>query len=268
MNAAPVAKSESNADARNLIAPITIKGFFKDRSIAADCPLPEIAQLVAEGRIVILKEVLDPAMLLGFRQALQQWAKNTAPFPHGKSASALMDTNYHRIDDGTIASITPHLFHQFGFSRFDTLEDPIRGPAEFIAQALTELQNAVAGTQLEFSATGLRLKVLHYPAGGGFLIEHRHPQEPQRVGLIASMSRIDKDFTQGATRFETPRGRVDARDYHDIGDIILFRYDLPHAVRPVDANQQLDWDSDAGKWSIVLELRGTYANSNATTTAT
>ena len=128
---------------------------------------------------MILKEVLDPAMLLDFRQALQKWAKNTAPFPHGTSASALTDTNYHRIDDGTIASITHHLFHQFGFSRFDTFdtfEDPIRGPAELISQALTELQNVVAGTQLEFSATGLRLKVLHYPAGGGFLIEHGRPR--------------------------------------------------------------------------------------------
>ncbi len=266
MSTSPVAKS--NADARDLIAPITTKGFLKDRSIAADCALPEIAKLVAEGRIVILKDVFDPAMLIGFRHALNQWAKRTALFPHGKSASALTDTNYHRIDDGTITSRTPHIFHQFGFSRFDTLEDQLRGPAELISQALTELQNSVAGTQVEFSATGFRLKVLHYPAGGGFLVEHTHPYQPQCVGLIASMSRIGTDFTQGATSFETPFGRVDARDYHDIGDIILFRYDLPHAVRPVDADQQMDWDSDAGKWSIVLELRGTHANTNAITTAT
>ncbi len=32
-----------------------------------------------------------------------------------------------------------------------------------------------------------------------------------------------------------------------------------HAVRPVNTDQQLDWDTDAGKWSIVLELRETYA---------
>src|SRR5437762_8674736 len=33
-----------------------------------------------------------------------------------------------------------------------------------------------------FPYTTLFRSLLHYPAGGGFLTEHQHPLEPQRVG--------------------------------------------------------------------------------------
>ncbi|PYS91353.1 MAG: hypothetical protein DMF64_12305, partial [Acidobacteria bacterium] len=124
-------------------------------------------------------------------------------------------------------------------------------------------QNRVARTSYDISLTGMRIKLLHYPAGGGFLAEHQHPLEPQRIGLITSMSRYGTDFTTGGTAFRTPFGRIETTVAHDIGDIILFRYDLPHAVTPVDEGREMDWDSEAGKWSYVLDLRETYSLSQA-----
>ena len=38
----------------------------------------------------------------------------------------------------------------------------------------------------------------------------------------------------------------------------MFRYDLPHAVPPVDPGAAIDWDADTGKWSVVLELRENF----------
>ena len=108
----------------------------------------------------------------------------------------------------------------------------------------------------------MRLKILHYPAGAGFLTEHSHPLAPQRIGLITSLSQIGEDVTTGATCFQTPSGRVDTTNVHDIGDIVIFRYDLPHEVTMVDEHQTLDWNSAAGKWSVVLELRETHALSH------
>jgi hypothetical protein len=128
---------------------------------------------------------------------------------------------------------------------------------------MLDLQNRVANTKFDLGLTGLRVKVLQYPCGGGYLSEHEHPLEPQRIGLIASLSRLGDDFVNGGTTFRTPFGFVDTNEYHDIGDIIIFRYDLAHAVRPVDEDKQIDWDSDSGKWSVVLELRETHAHSTA-----
>jgi hypothetical protein len=38
---------------------------------------------------------------------------------------------------------------------------------------------------------------------------------------------------------------------------------MPHEVRAIDKDRTLDWNSEAGKWSVVLELRENYAFSRA-----
>ena len=107
------------------------------------------------------------------------------------------------------------------------------------------------------------MKVLRYPRGGGYLSEHEHPLEPQRLGLILALSRIGDDFLTGGTTFRTPFGFVDTNETHDLGDIIIFRYNMPHAVAPVDHGQRIDWDAESGKWSMLLELRETHGQSTA-----
>ena len=47
-----------------------------------------------------------------------------------------------------------------------------------------------------------------------------------------------------------------------MGDIAMFRYDMKHAVPPVEPGGAIDWASDSGKWSVVLELRDTYLRSH------
>jgi hypothetical protein len=127
-----------------------------------------------------------------------------------------------------------------------------------IGSLMLGLQNGVAKTDYTFSLTGMRFRVLDYPSGGGFLKRHAHQLEPQRVGLVLSLTRRGKDSHSGGTHFLTPFGQVDVAADHDIGDIILFRFDVPHSVSIVDEGQTLDWNSEAGKWSVVLELRENY----------
>lgn len=242
---------------------IEIESGFESGKIVTEISRAEIARLVAQGRIVVLKGALAPSLVMEFRRAVSRWGRNSDPFPHGKSPTTEPEINYHRIDDGVIQSSLPHLFHQFGFGNHGGLEGELGNSALVISQAMLDLQNEIAGTNLDFSIRGCRLKVLHYPAGGGYLQQHAHPLEPQRVGLILGGAKVGEDLSSGGTFFLTPFGDVDTGDCHDIGDIILFRYDLPHGVSAVDADKKLDWSSDAGKWSIVLELRETHARSRA-----
>jgi len=183
---------------------------------------------------------------------------NASPDPEGKSPNSTPLENYHRVDDKNIRSALPHIFHQFGLNTIARLEPPLREPANLVAQEMLEVENEVAETNFDLSSTGLRLKVLHYPAGGGFLQQHTHPLEPQRVGLVLSASKLDTDLGTGGTYFLLPFGRVEAAPYHDIGDLILFRYDIPHGVSRVDEDRPLNWQSEAGKWSVVLDLRETH----------
>ncbi len=237
---------------------VLLQGFIKDGAISAVVSYAEIARLLAEGRIVILKGVFPPDMMLDYRRAVTRWRDSTPPYPHGQSPNSTPDVNYHRADTGIIKSAIPHVFQQYGFNTPERLETYVGRPTQWLADLMLGLQNNVAGTSFDISLTGMRVKLLHYPAGGGFLTEHQHPLEPQRVGLITSLSRIGADFNTGGTSFRTPFGRVDTTAQHDIGDIILFRYDLPHAVTPVDEGREIDWRSEAGKWSFVLDLRETH----------
>ena len=243
---------------------IVVEASWEKGVISAALSDDKLAALLFRGRIVILKRAVAPELVLRLREALTQWAKHHDPFPHGSSPREQPEVNYHRVDDGKIASSIPHLFHQFGLNSIEELDADLSGSAETIRTALRGLQNRVAGTRFVFSPHELRLKVLHYPAGGGYLAQHVHPLEPQRVGLILSASRIGGDVVTGGTYFETPAGRVDTSRAHDIGDVILFRYDIPHGVAAVDPGSSLEWHSDVGKWSIVLDLSETHTRSQET----
>lgn len=242
--------------------PVLVNCFRKDAKIVCEKSAREIGTLVSDGRIVILKGAFEPELMREYRDALMRWSEETEMFPHGKSPSAFPDMNYHRIDDGTIQGVCPHVFHQFGFNTIEQLAEYVGRPSMKIAEAMRNLQNEVAGTTFPLSLTGLRLKVIHYPSGAGFLAQHTHPLEPQRIGLIASLSRLGQDVKTGAACFQTSFGHVDTTRHHDIGDVIIFRYDLPHEVTLSDHGKTLDWRSPAGKWSVVLELRETHGKSH------
>ena len=247
----------------DLVEPEFIQASFKDNKVQPEKPFSYVRNRVMEGRVVILKNAFPADLMLQLRRALKEWSRTHPQYPTGKSPNSTPMENYHRIDDGAIRSALPHIFHQFGLNSIDDLTPPLREPARAVAQAMLDVENEVAETNFDFSMNGLRLKVLHYPAGGGFLEEHIHPLEPQRVGLVLSASKLETDIGTGGTYFLSPFGRVEAGPYHDIGDLILFRYDIPHGVSRVDEHRGLDWQSEAGKWSVVLDLRETHVQSEA-----
>ena len=246
------------------VSPVCIPFPLKDGDIQSGNQLVrEIQAHVASGEIVILKNAFNPEEMSEFRNKIVSWGKENAIFPHGESPSKYPDLNYHRIDDGSVPSVCPHLFHQYGFNSIDKLGPEYTPLFNKVTDRLVLIQNAIGGTSFEISLTELRLKVLQYPEGGGFLAEHKHPKEPQQIGLILSLSKKGVDFQQGAAVFTTPKGYVDTVDYHDMGDVVIFRYDLPHAVSQVNPEKKpIDWTMETGKWSVVLELRDTHGLSH------
>ena len=244
-------------------SPVLIAGAIRDESIESEPGDSKTAALVSTGKIVILKNVFDRAAMTDFRRAVTGWCKSTPPYPHGVAPSTTPTRNYHRVDDGRIASSLPHVFHQVCFNNLEALDGEVGQQARSIVGMMRNFQNRVAGTKFDFSPTGLRVKVLRYPNGGGYLAEHMHPLEPQRIGLILSLSRVGHDFVRGGTTFQTPFGFVDTNEDHDIGDVIVFRYDLAHGVKAVDPEKEIDWKSESGKWTVLLELRETHGQSSA-----
>lgn len=221
-----------------------------------------IAGQLQEGTVVIIKGAVNQEQTVALRDQIVAWRRTLDVVDFSVNANA-PGLNFHRVDAHPEKSLLPHLFHQHGFGDLPHLEPVLASQLMQIATPMLKLQNAIAGTDYRFDMPEVRIKALQYPSGGGFLMKHTHPIEPQRVGLILGLSQNGVDFECGGTSFVTPQGPVDTGPWHDAGDLILFRYDLEHAVGPVDPDDTLNWDSGAGRWTLVLELLGTHRRSEA-----
>ena len=239
---------------------IVLQGRVQDTGIETGTTHPEMAAQIEAGNIIVLPKLFDPAAILELRQAVVDWSNRTPPYPHGRTAN-VPRINFHRRDDGSYPSPLPHLFHQYAFGDWDSLEAGLSSALRTVCQPLLALQNGLAGTDFNLAAPNLRCKLINHPAGGGYLVKHTHPYLPQRVAIFLSLSRVGLDFQAGGVIFDTPWKTVKLVELFDIGNAVLFKYDLPHEVAPVDPQRRLDWSSPAGLWVMSMELIESYPNS-------
>ncbi|HCO99892.1 MAG: hypothetical protein CL573_05500 [Alphaproteobacteria bacterium] len=215
-------------------------------------PPRDVGTYVAQGGLALLKGAFPVDLLQNILDGVFAWGQQCAPQRESS-------VSFHRIDERPQQSRTPHTFHAYNFllhpgaidAKIDTLIRPI-------FSAMRDLQNAVAGTNAGFEPDAesrfLQPQVIQYPSGGGFFGEHVHPLEPQRVGLIVGLSEKGRDFKNGGTCFRVGGRNYSFEDTHSMGDIILFRYDVPHWITPIDDEEHLDWTRRAGRWTMVLPL--------------
>ena len=99
----------------------------------------------------------------------------------------------------------------------------------------------------------VRPQIIQYPVGGGFFAEHSHPRFPTDYGLILELSKKERDYNKGQTYFLNNNNKIDIDNLADEKDLILFKYDLPHGVDPVDPEKKLDFES-YGRITAVLPI--------------
>lgn len=99
-----------------------------------------------------------------------------------------------------------------------------------------------------------KIQVIHYPRGGGFFGKHHHPRYPTNYGIIISLSEKGKDNKSGVTCFEVNK-KIISLEKFDVtrGDLILFRYNLPHYVSDCDKDNDLTFDKK-GRWTLIAPV--------------
>jgi hypothetical protein len=162
--------------------------------------------------------------------------------------------NFHRLDDGSAATTIPHIFHQFGFGSVAELPGDLASTLTRIGSALLHFQNELAGTRFALHGDGFRTKIMRHPRGGGFLARHRHPYLPQRVSLFLNLSQPGVDYLSGSASFAAREGWTNTCAQFRIGDLLAWRYDMDHAVEPVDPGGHPRWEGDDGLWIFALEM--------------
>jgi len=246
----------------NLIALIDSTSCAMGQRIVPAISDAAIASLVLdEKKVVVLKSVFPSDALLKLRDAVFAWGKMPASIAVDKTN--LGRKNYQAIERGVSAyQKTLHNYHAYNLNQIDALSTPLSTMLLSVFDPMRDFHNRLTGSNNQFEVSGKRSEsvarslhpqVIQYPRGGGLFASHVHPFEPQKIGLILAISKRGVDFKTGGAGFEYPDGTmVDTSDVHDIGDMILFRYDLRHWVSFVDLDEKLDYEQATGRWSAVL----------------
>ena len=203
--------------------------------------IKETRQQVEGGEIVVLKNMFAEPEIDTARESLLRWRDATAPENLDRLSA---NRPFWRRDDNPPHSKTKHVF--------DTLHPGWDAPISFVFAKMEKLWSALT-EQPAPPGMALRPQVLYYPSGGGHFDWHSHNLHPQKIGLIVGLSKSGRDFRSGSTLFETGGRTVSSGSDHDIGDVCLFRYDIPHAVSSIDPGSPKTWDGH-GRWTAVLPL--------------
>jgi hypothetical protein len=219
----------------------------------AGIDIPQLFDLVMSKGVAVLRGVFEPEGLRKLRGSVHAWGQHHEPMP----AQTYIDENFHAIESGiSPRQKTAHCYHAYNFNNIRSVDGEVRQELLGLFERLSSFQNRLTGQNSAFEPNTegrmQRPQIIHYPSGAGMLGRHIHPLDPQRIGLILGLSKRGEDFTSGGTGFEVDGRRYGTEHCHDIGDLILFRYDIPHWVAAVDQGDKFDPSSDRGRWTAVL----------------
>lgn len=231
-----------------------IAGSLKDGQITAETELEAVGREVMSGTICVIKQAFPASKARQLRDLAFAWGKS-------QSVSAQKDFYSHTKEnhfctERGISAIqkTLHHYRSHNFNDYKNVESvELRELLADFCLPLQTFYNRITDNRAEFDGERrLHPQIIHYPSGGGFFARHTHALEPQRIGLIVSLSKYGEDFNQGGTGFDVDGEIVDIEPHHDAGDIGLFRFDLPHWVSPIDIETAMDHDSARGRWTLVM----------------
>jgi hypothetical protein len=223
-----------------------------NRKITTEIGPQEIAKLVSDKQIVILKNVFTENELLNLRHEVLTWGKGIEPIN-----SDDFTQNYHsrRAKISNIQQ-SPHVFHDYNFNNFNTLPESLSVKLFDVFESLRVLYSELTDqhTQLGVAETGpyFHPQIIHYPLGGGFFGRHNHNLKPQIVGFILAMSKYGVDYKAGGTCFDINGKTVDIEGLHDMGDLCLWRNDLDHWVKQSPLDDKFSWESEKGRFVATL----------------
>ena len=157
--------------------------------------------------------------------------------------------NYWTIDVLPFASQTKRIFSDFIFGNINKYDDKPNITALF--KKMNQFHTSRI-RQDDSLPNGFKYspQIIHYPTGGGYFDWHTHPRYPQNYGMCVCLSSIIKvtEKNRFPRRGEMSSGQMIFRhegifycgsNQIEQGDLVLFRYDLPHCVTGCDSDLPL-----------------------------
>lgn len=235
----------------------TYQGTLKEKVIHAEISDQEIMDKVNSGYVVIVRGVFSKEELLECRSKVFSFGQETPESNPPLSADSI---SFHRIDYNHPLMTVKRIAHLF---RFTYKNKGNTGVFKFF-EPMNYFRNRLAGLSETFSfnedVSGFLSQpaILHYPCGGGYLENHVDPVEPQKVEMVVAISQRGTDFKTGGLEFSLHGEWIDVEKYVEIGDIVMFKPDIPHRVTPIDPEETLSFGKNNGRWIIFSPIAHTY----------
>jgi len=237
---------------------IFTNGTLTETGVTTDIPAAEIAQLVAQKKIVVVKNLFPEKPLRDLRAEVARWADATA-----LATTDDFKGNYHS-KKAKVSNLqqTPHVFHDYNFNDFSILSESMQLRMQAVFDPLRKFYNELTGYNVSFGfiegAPYLHPQLIQYPVGGGFFGRHNHNLLPQQIGFILSLSRYGQDYKGGGTCFEINGEIIDMEPHQDIGDLVLWPNDVDHWVKNSPLDDWFSWDYEKGRWIATLAYFNPY----------
>lgn len=155
---------------------------------------------------------------------------------------------------------TLHNYIAYNLQSIQELPTPFKERVEVIFLRLHDYWCSLTGLKQDlYSRTEhhvFRPQIIQYESGRGVFGKHVHMLLPQKVGLILELSRRGVHYDIGDTHVCRNNELLTDKFNADQGDLITFRYDLPHWIDFVDPHKEVSLEEDGwckgGKWMAVL----------------
>lgn len=237
---------------------IYIKGTLLNGKIETALTPAEIAELVANKKIIIIKELFSPDVMHALTSEVFAWGKQTEPATQDDFKG-----NYH----STKAKVSnlqqvPHVFHDYNFNDFTALPNELKEKITSVFESLRVFYNALTNYNAPFGFIEnnhyFHPQLIQYPSGGGFFGRHNHNLLPQKIGFILALSKYGVDYSGGGTCFVVNNETIDMELKQDIGDLCLWPNDVDHWVKQSPLHDQFRWNSEKGRWVATLAYFNPY----------
>ena len=155
----------------------------------------------------------------------------------------------------------PHIFDSFCLSMTnnDFLSESCGNLFDAMKTVDSYLGGNIRGIDCMFPGKGMKLafrpQIIHYPSNGGYFSWHKHDLVPQQYGLIVNLSKKNRDYLRGSTKFKMDGIEVSIDNLHDQGALAFFKYDIEHCVESIEGlmkSEEVDWKS--GRWSAIMPV--------------
>lgn len=203
--------------------------------------------------LILVKNFCKKKICKTLVESTQLFSKINEPFSkkNKKYTEYLKNKNFWEYRVLPIGSNTSHLYRIFHINIYHKLfsEDSV---LNFIKKYVS-LQKEISGDSFLNENTKINPKIIQYPRGGGFFDWHTHKRYPQNYGMILNLSKKNNDYEFGTTMFKINKKIISFEKTIDQGDLILFKYNIPHAVSKVDKDHDLIFNNK-GRWTFVMPI--------------